>query len=298
VAKKTITKKPPTRATSPAPAAVAPADGKTRLLYVLSDSTGNLPHHMVAAFVTQFPPGSFEIRQRNFLQTDQEINEVMAQLASEPGLVLHAVVSPGHKQRITETCRRLALPCRDLTGDFVQFLADSTGVQPLSDRSRLHQTGSDYFGRITALEFTLEHDDGLGLDTLRDADVVLAGVSRTSKTPTSIYLAQLGFKVANVSLAMEVQPPAQLRQVRPGRGIGLVISPAHLTEIRIRRQESWQMERTSYSDPRHVAHEIAWSREVFDGLKWPVLDVTDQAVEETAGRILETLKIPRAPTSS
>jgi regulator of PEP synthase PpsR (kinase-PPPase family) len=296
MAKKSTTTKKATHPVHPAPAPAA-APPKPRLLYVLSDSTGNLAHHMVAAFVTQFPPGAFEVRQRNFLQSDEQIAQAITQIAGDPGVVLHAVVSPTHKRDIDEACKKHGLPCRDLTGDFVKFLAESTGVQPVPDRSRLHQVGNDYFGRITALEFTLEHDDGLGLDTLHNADIVLAGVSRTSKTPTSIYLAQLGFKVANVSLAMEVAPPPQMHSARRGRGIGLVINPSHLTEIRIHRQESWQMQRTSYSDPRHVAQEIAWSRRVFEELKWPVLDVTDQAVEETAGRILEALNIPR-PTLS
>ena len=146
--------------------------------------------------------------------------------------------------------------------------------------------------RIQAIDFTLEHDDGLGLDTLEDADVVLTGVSRTGKTPTAIYLAQQGYRVANVSLAMKLDPPAQLLALPPHKVIALVVEPGQLASIRSCRQTSWRMRLNSYSDHGHVTREVDWSKRLFARRGWRILDVTDRAIEETAARI--TGLIPNA----
>jgi regulator of PEP synthase PpsR (kinase-PPPase family) len=158
-----------------------------------------------------------------------------------------------------------------------------------------HRLDEGYQRRIDALEFALGHDDGLGLATLAEADIVLAGVSRTGKTPTSIYLAQQGYRVANVSLAVEVEPPPQLLALRAKKVVGLVISPQQLVMIRTRREADWHMARTSYGDPAHVAREIAWARQLYARQGWPVLDVTDQAIEETAARIVDALGLTGTP---
>jgi regulator of PEP synthase PpsR (kinase-PPPase family) len=146
-----------------------------------------------------------------------------------------------------------------------------------------------YTRRVKAVEFALEHDDGLGLDTLHEADVVLVGVSRTSKTPTCMYLAQQGYKAANVSLASGVEPPAQLMALPKGKVAALAIDPRQLAEIRSRRQTAWKMADTSYNLPGAVAAEVAWSRRLFARAGWAVFDVTDQAIEETAARVVDRL---------
>jgi regulator of PEP synthase PpsR (kinase-PPPase family) len=179
----------------------------------------------------------------------------------------------------------------------VQFLAKESGISPDADYRRLHDVDDAYHRRISALEFTLEHDDGLGLDTLADADIVLVGVSRTSKTPTSIYLAQQGYCVANVALAQEVEPPQQLLKLSPRKVVAFVIDPQQLAEIRTRRQTGWRMANTSYNDPEHVRAEMAWARRFYARQGWPVLDVTDQAIEETAARILAIVGLEHASAS-
>jgi regulator of PEP synthase PpsR (kinase-PPPase family) len=148
------------------------------------------------------------------------------------------------------------------------------------------------------MEFTLCHDDGLGLETLADADVVLAGVSRTSKTPTSILLAQQGYRAANVSLATGIAPPAELLALPRHKVIGLIMQPAQLALIRERRQTAWRMAATAYSGGESVADELAWCRKLFREQGWAVLDVTDQAVEETAARIAEQVGPPAGPLAS
>lgn len=262
-------------------------------LHVMSDSTGNLAQHMLTAFLTQFPEDAFSLRRHNFLQTEQALRQAMEIVTQAGGAVMHAFVSPRFKKITEEICQQAKIPCCDLTGQLVEFLWHQSGVQPVPNLRRLHDTSAEYHQRIKALEFTLEHDDGLGLETLHGADIVLAGVSRTSKTPTSIYLAQQGYNVANVSLALEVQPPAALLAMNRQRVVGLVIDPNQLVEIRTNRQVSWRMSDTSYNSTDHVAREVAWCRQLFNRQGWHVLDVTDQAVEETAGRIVDLLQVRR-----
>jgi regulator of PEP synthase PpsR (kinase-PPPase family) len=259
-------------------------------LYLLSDSTGNLARHMVTTYLTQFPAHTFITCTKPFLAETQRMNEAFECIGKRPGIVVHAVVQPSLKATIADRCRQLAVPCYDLTGQAVEFLAGAAGVKPLADEERLHQVDHVYNGRINAMSFTLEHDDGLGMESLNDADIVLAGISRTGKTPTSMYLALQGFCVANIALAKEAPIPEQLLKLRPGKVVGLVIDPSRLIEIRNRRNAGWHMSQTRYNNASDVLEEIEWSRELFTKrLRCRVLDVTDQAIEETAARILDLL---------
>jgi regulator of PEP synthase PpsR (kinase-PPPase family) len=267
----------------------SPTAGPLRLIYVLSDSTGNLPRHMLAAFLTQFPPGAFTVRAKAFLNSPEKLAAVLTEVEAEPGIVMHALVDPGMKRQVADRCAARSLPACDLTGSFVEFLARASGLEPTPGVRRLHDVDAAYSRRVKAVEFALEHDDGLGLDTLHEADVVLVGVSRTSKTPTCMYLAQQGYKAANVSLASGVEPPAQLMALPKGKVAALAIDPRQLAEIRSRRQTAWKMADTSYNLPTAVAAEVAWSRRLFARAGWAVFDVTDQAIEETAARVVDRL---------
>lgn len=262
-------------------------------LYVISDSTGNLPRHMVSAFLTQFPPGSFEIRLRPFVDSVERLEAGFAGLTTRQAVVLHAVVDPTMKHRIAQLCHDRSFPCCDLTGSFVQFLSQASGIQPRADLASLHHLDAAYERRVAAMEYTLEHDDGLGLSTLQEADVVLTGISRTSKTPTSIYLALEGFKTANVSLAMQVLPPAELLEMPKERVAALIIDPVRLSEIRLRRNHDWNMSSTDYDRLDVVRKEVAWCRRLFASRGWAVFDITGQAIEETAARIVHKLGLRR-----
>jgi regulator of PEP synthase PpsR (kinase-PPPase family) len=268
---------------------------KTILVHVFSDSTGNLAHHMLAALLTQFPPDAFRIRFWTFLRNPTLLKQALEGVAEEGGIIIHAVVGDDAKEQIADFCRKKRIPCKDLTGLFVEFLAEQSGVTPSADWRRLHKVDEAYHRRIQAIEFTMLHDDGLGLETIDQADIVLVGVSRTSKTPTSIYLSQLGYRAANVSLAAGVDPPAELQKLQKGKVVGLVIDPSRLVEIRRTRQTEWKMASTSYDDTERVREEVLWSRRLFARMGWPILDVTNNAIEETAGRILDLLNLPRTP---
>ncbi len=293
------TPRPRPRTARPAPPAVRRARNARssaaarRTIYVLSDSTGNLPVHMLTAFLTQFPPGTFAVHARPFLRTAEQVERALAGCDAAAGIVFHAVVAAKSKAAIERHCARLGMPACDLTGPFVAFLSRASGAEPVEDLRRLHEVDAAYERRVQALEFTLAHDDGLGLDTIGEADIVLAGVSRTSKTPTSIYLAQQGYKVANVSLAIAVDPPRELLAAPKGIVVGLTIDPQQLAAIRTRRNAEWQRGDTSYNDDGQVEEEVRWSRALFRRQGWPTLDVTNQAIEETAARIVALLGVAR-----
>jgi regulator of PEP synthase PpsR (kinase-PPPase family) len=259
-------------------------------VYVLSDSTGNLARHMLTAFLTQFPQDALSIRAKTFVDTPRKADDLFREIASTaPGMVVHAVVSPAVKRAIVENGERLGLPVCDLTGDFVQFLSRHSGLEPNHDAQRLHHMDDAYDRRIKAIEFALDHDDGQGLQSLHEADIVLTGVSRTSKTPTTVYLAQQGFKVGNVALAVEVQPPRELLMLDATKVIGLTIRPHELADIRARRGEQWRLGKSLYNELDHVEREIRWSRDLFRRQGWQILDVTHQAIEETAARVVSLL---------
>jgi regulator of PEP synthase PpsR (kinase-PPPase family) len=260
------------------------------IIYALSDSTSNLLRHMLAAFLTQFPPQSIDVRFEPFVKDQRELKTVFARIEQNPGAVIHAVVTPSLKSAIERRSKELGLKCHDATGPTVAFIEKCTRIKPTLDRQSLHRVDEAYHRRIDAMEFTLNHDDALGLPTLHEADVVLAGISRTSKTPTSILLAQQGYRVANVALAMQVDPPTELLAMDPSRVVGLLIQPAQLAEIRTRRQIAWHMPTTDYNERDRVEEEITWSRRLFSKMNWRTLDITDQAVEETAARIVEIIK--------
>lgn len=277
------------------PAASKPAEQR-RVIHILSDSTGNLARHMLTAILTQFPPDAFAVRAKTFLQDARRLETALGEVEADPGIVFHAMVSTEAKEAIEKRCNAIGVPARDLTGDFVSFLARESGLTPSQDFRRLHHVDEVYQRRIRAIEFAIQHDDGLGLDTIREADLVLCGVSRTSKTPTTMYLAQQGYMVGNISLALGVDPPRELLELPERKVAGLVIDPMQLAQIRTRRQKEWQMGDTRYNELESVRDEVTWSRRLFARHGWPVLDVTNQAIEESAARILNLLGIAHGAT--
>jgi regulator of PEP synthase PpsR (kinase-PPPase family) len=259
-------------------------------VHLLSDSTGNLLRHMMAAFATQFPVGTFAVSSRSFIGSASELDSALKAAADSPGIVFQAFVSPEFKRITFDFCEKNNLPCRDVTGEFVQFLSEHSGIAPGAAPHRLHEMDEEYHRRIQGLEFALEHDDSLGLDTIHKADVVLTGVSRTGKTPTTIQLGQRGILAANVSLARGIDPPPQLLRLPPERIVGLTIDPSRLTEIRTRRQTDLGAALHGYCDIMEVVDEIRWSRDIMRRNGWQTIDVTYQAVEETAARIIEMVE--------
>lgn len=262
---------------------------------VLSDSTGNLARHMLAAVLTQFPGENIDVRFDTFVRDQARLDAALDQAQSMRAIVCHAIISPALKRHLARRCQKAGICCYDLTGGLVDFLSRGTGLSPRNDREALHRLDAAYTRRIDAMEFALNHDDGLGLATLGEADIVLSGVSRTSKTPTSIYLAQQGYKTANVALALGIDPPPELLALPRGRVVGLSIDPDRLEIIRRHRDTGWRGGIHNYVSHEHIHREVLWSKRLFTAQGWPALDVTNQAIEETAWRVLQALGMAASP---
>lgn len=260
-------------------------------VYLISDSTGELGERFVNALATQFPEDRLVLEKYNFVQEKKDVERVFSKIASSKNVVLfHTALSKDLKRLIEGTSKARKIPTFDLTGPPTDFLIDNLGVKPLWDVQKLHLTNQEYEKRIEAIEFTIDHDDGAGEKTVRHADAILAGPSRASKTPTSMYLAMKGCKTANIPLIRSNGEPAFLSKLKDDpRVYGFIISPAKLLEMRRKRVGDLGSEPAAYIDLREISREVVWCKEIYLKYGWKTIDVTDRAIEETAAIVLKDL---------
>lgn len=267
----------------------------TYTVHLISDATGTLARHVVNAVLTQFP--GLQVRQlyHVFQNRKDEVEKTIRTFKRRRHLVFFALLDPEHKQLIHDACLRMKIPHFDLTGSIVQFISDHTHTPPVNELARLHQTDAGYFQRVAAMEFTARHDDGRGLDTLGQADIVIVGVSRVSKSPSSIYLGSLGFKVANVPITRETGFPKELNRVR-AKTVAFTIQPKLLQEIRQKRFGAYEQDPTlkkpmsfSYYELHSVIREVVYAEAEYRKRGYPILDVTRLTVEEIAATVLRIL---------
>ena len=261
----------------------------TRLhLHLLSDSTGETLEMIAKAALAQF--GDAEVT-RHFwpmVRSLQHLERIMEEFKANPGLVLYTLVNDETRQRLEERCRALGLPHVAALDAVTTALEERLGQQARGRPGARHVMDAAYFQRVDAIQFTIAHDDGVGWDNWEDADIVLAGVSRTSKTPTSIYLANRGFKVANIPLVVESPPPPSLFGLRKPMVVGLTTAPKRLVQIRRNRLLSLnETATTDYVDEERVEKEVAFARRMFADNGWPVIDVTRRSIEETAAAVIK-----------
>jgi regulator of PEP synthase PpsR (kinase-PPPase family) len=224
------------------------------------------------------------------VRTQRQLDRVLQEVASAPGVVLCTVVNPTLTAEIERRCRELKLPCLHVLEPIMKVFESYLGAPQTPIVAGQHVLDADYFRRIDALNFTMAHDDGHLPGDLNDAEIIILGVSRTSKTPTSIYLAQRGYKVANVPLVPGIAPPAALMTPHKAFVVGLVASPERIAEIRRNRvQVLADRDLDGYVDRAQIAAEIAESRKLFARNKWPIIDVTRRSIEETAATIIKLL---------
>lgn len=260
-----------------------------RKVYILSDSTGDTAHTVVAAALKQFdnPQVTVEIFPR--VRREQEIEALVDRAVDDGALLVHTTVNRNHRELLQRLCADAGLDDIDLIGTLVGKLAEFLSLEVLGTPGGRNLVDAEYFRRIEAVEFAVKNDDGQHPRNLAKADVVLVGISRTSKTPLSTYLAQRGLKVANVPLVMGIEPPAELFRIESNRIFALSIDAEALFRIRQSRLQSLGMPAdTAYGMRDHIEREIEYARQLFDDhAEWPVLDVTDRAIEETAAELLE-----------
>jgi regulator of PEP synthase PpsR (kinase-PPPase family) len=255
---------------------------------VISDATGETAERMVRAAVLQFSDTPVNIRVYSRVRLESEVESIIERAAELRALVVFTVVNTEERDLIMRLVERHNVDSVDLIGALIAKLGTFLSSAPAGVPGLLHTIGEDYFRRIEAVEFAVKNDDGAEPRNLPKADLILVGISRTSKTPLSTYLAQKGLRVANVPIVLGVAPPAELEQVDQKRVYGLIIRSDALMRIRQARLSHLGMPQdSSYGTRQHIDEELAYSREIFRGHPgWPVIDVTNKAIEETAADIL------------
>ena len=261
-----------------------------QVIYLLSDATGETAEKMVLAALTQFRDKPVRLTRINNVRTKNQVYEALDEALGNGGLVVYTIVNRELAQLVHDECDGLGLVSIDLLTPLLMKVAHCLGRSPKETPGLLHGVDEAYFRRIEAIEFTVKHDDGQEPRNLYLADIVLVGISRTSKTPLSIYLAHRGWKVANVPLINGIDPPPQLFEVDPKKIAALVIDPQRLVEVRAARLRNLgQDPRAAYADYEEIEEELKHARKLFRRHPWVVIDVSSKAVEETANEVLVRL---------
>lgn len=257
-------------------------------LHLVSDSTGETLITVARASVAQYEGIAAIEHVYPLVRSPTQLERVLSEIEAAPGIVLYTIVDRDLAGRLEEVCRNTGSPHLSVLEPVHNLLSSYLGAHSTARPGAQHMLNAEYFKRIDAMNFTLLHDDGHLPHDLDEADVILVGVSRTSKTPTGIYLAHRGLKTANIPLVPGVPPPGILETARKALIVGLVATPERIVQIRQNRLLSLKADDdTDYVDRDAVAEEIAASRRLFARHNWPIIDVTRRSIEETAAAILE-----------
>jgi len=256
-------------------------------LHLLSDSTGETLEMIAKAALAQFDDTDIVRHFWPMVRSKQHLDRIIGDIANNPGLVLFTLVDGETRSRLEEHCRALGLPAVAVLDAVNDALESVLGQEAKGRPGRQHLMDDAYFARVEAIQFTIAHDDGMAWEDWEDADIVLAGVSRTSKTPTAIYLANRGYMTANIPIVIESPPPSSLFGLRRPLVVGLTTAPERLIQVRRNRLLSLnQSPDTSYVDVDRVTREVQLARRMFADNGWPVIDVTRRSIEETAAAVI------------
>ena len=265
-------------------------------LHMISDATGETAARLVQALEAQFPEQEFlEIRHPR-VESVEDLQLAVNRMKGRPAVVVYTLVEPELREAMRTFCRRARLHYCDLLAQPLDAVARVSGqAAKMKPRARA-PLNEQYFRRMSAIEFAVKFDDGVG-QGLREADVVLVGVSRTSKTPLSIYLGYLGYKAANVPLVKGIEPPAELFEVDAGKIVGLTIDAQRLSEIRDERIR-WMRGDRRYANLVEIYDELEYATQVHRRLGCPVLEVSELSIEEIAHRIIRLVEQRTSSTSA
>jgi [pyruvate, water dikinase]-phosphate phosphotransferase / [pyruvate, water dikinase] kinase len=269
-------------------------------LHLVSDSTGETLITVARAAAAQYATVHPVEHVYPAVRTNRQLDRVLAEIEAEPGVVLYTLLEQDLIARLEEKCRDLGLPCLSILGPVLRLFQSYLGAESTHRVGAQHMLNAEYFKRIDALNYTMLHDDGQHVDDLEHADVVLVGISRTSKTPTSIYLANRGVKTANVPLVPGTPVPPALERLTQPLVVGLLASPERIVQIRQNRLLGLKAQRDDdlYVDRDAVAEEVTFSRRLCAKHNWPLIDVTRRSIEETAAAVLRLLADRRQPSVS
>ena len=257
-------------------------------LHMISDATGETLITVARAATVQYAQVRAIEHVHSMVRTGKQLDRIIAELEEAPGLVLYTLVDRELGERLEAACRNLGIPCASVLEPVLQLLQNYLGATSGRRIGAQHVLDAEYFRRIDALNFTLVHDDGQLAGSLEEADIVLVGISRTSKTPTSIYLANRGIKTANVPIVPGIPLPAQIETLKRPLVVGLIASAERIVQLRENRILSLNAASAdlAYVDKAAVADEIAFTRKLCARHSWPIIDVTRRSIEETAAAIL------------
>ena len=260
-------------------------------LHLVSDATGETLVAVGRAAAAQYKHSHAIEHIHSVVRTQALAERALAEIEQSPGIVLYTLVDPTLATILENGCRKLSVPCLSILDPVLTAFQSYLGTRSEGRIGAQHVLDAEYFRRIEALNFTLAHDDGQHVESIDDADVMLVGVSRTSKTPTAIYLANRGIKTANFPLVQGAPIPMELLNTRKPLVVGLVASPDRIVQVRQHRVLAMKSDELtdSYVDRDIVTEEIAWSRKLCARQAWPVIDVTRRSIEETAAAVMALL---------
>jgi regulator of PEP synthase PpsR (kinase-PPPase family) len=264
-------------------------------VYLVSDSTGETLDRIFLSLKSQFSNFEYEKKEFAFVRTEQQIDKIIKECEKiENPLILYTIVETKLAKYISIKSEKNSVPCFGILGNLILSFSKLLNQKAIHKPSAQHVLDDDYYKRIEAIQYTMAHDDGKKVDDINDADVILLGVSRTSKTPTSIYLANRGYKTVNVPLILEQKIPEGLSSNNNSCIIGLVADPERLADIRRNRVAIMKDHKLKdYTDLTFIKDEVENSKKLFKKNNWPIIDVTRRSVEETAASILKIIEIKK-----
>lgn len=264
-------------------------------LHLVSDATGTTLLGLARAVLAQFE--KIEAKQKFWplVRTQRQLDSVLDNIEKNPGPVIFTFVDDRMRKRLEERCSNLGIPCVPVLEPVIHALSSFLGTTPRAKPGAQHTMDDDYFRRVAAMDFAMRFDDGRSLDGLKEADVILVGVSRTSKTPTSLFLARRGIKAANIPLVPGVDVPKEHFEFEKPLYVGLKATPERLFQMRRSRlksegPEQAGMDENNYLNIDHIEEEVRQARRLFSKYGWPVIDVTKRSIEETAAEILSIIQ--------
>lgn len=259
-------------------------------VHLVSDSTGETLSGVMRASCTQFDNVAPLEHSYYLVRSHKQLERVLREIEASPGIVMFTMANPELRSTLERRCRELGCPTVAVLDPVLDLLQRYLGAELSHRIGSQHGLDPEYFQRMDALNFTLNHDDGHGLEDLEDADVVILGVSRVSKTPTCIYLAHRGIRAANIPLVPDLPPPAQLTSLKRPLVVGLKVTTERLADIRRARLRAWNEQLSNnYANEERVAEELRYAVKLCAKYNWPMVDVTRRSIEETAALILNML---------
>ena len=263
-------------------------------IYLVSDSTGETIDRIFTALKAQFSIFKYKKHQFSFTRTKNQVNEIIKiSSRNKNSVILYTLVDAQLTNYLIKEAAKKGIPCFGVLGELIKNFSEILKQDALNIPSRQHKMNEEYYDRVEAIQFTMRHDDGRDLKDIENSDIIILGVSRTSKTPTSIYLANRGFKTSNIPLVNQNSIPENLKKNEKNICIvGLTTDPERLIDLRKNRLRSLkENEKSSYTNLKKISEEIYEARKAFKKYKWPVIDVTRKSVEETAASIIKIYEI-------